>query len=449
MLLIAAARILVLSAFLAPGAGREGPAWPDTAPPDGAALARELGCAACHSGVGSPELIRNRAPALGPQAPPLPASFVFSYLEDPQQRRRDIGASRMPDFGLDEGERLALALLLGAPDGDAAVSEARRRHPGVDAATGRRVFDALGCAGCHAGVTAATTGAAPDLSREGARASSAWLGDYLTAPTPIRGDGHPDLPGARMPDFRLASDEVAALATYLQGLGRSFAEVEDDPLTNFETRRTERLLEDRLACMGCHRIGGRGGEIGPSLDGVSQRRTPSYVLEMILDPQRASPGSPMPHQPLQSREASRVARYLLALPEEGPGPVRVSLTDPDHPAWIRATAATDPGAALYARHCAACHGSAGGGNGWNARNLPVPPTAHADASLMRLRADDTLYDAVFAGAWVLDGSPRMPAFGDLLSPVEIRSLVSYVRSLCDCAGPSWSGDGVPGRRGGR
>jgi mono/diheme cytochrome c family protein len=252
-----------------------------------------------------------------------------------------------------------------------------------------------------------------------------------------------------MPDFRLAPDETEALATYLQGLGRSFAALEEAPLTAFEERRTERLLEDRLACLGCHRIGGRGGELGPSLDDVPLRRQPSYILEMIVDPARAAPGAPMPHQPLQRREAERVARYLLSSSEAGPPPVQASLTDPGHPAWSLPLSPADPGEALYARHCAACHGAAGRGDGWNAPNLPVPPVALADAALMGRRADDTLYDGIFGGAWVLDGSPRMPPFGEFLSPAEIQSLVAYIRTLCGCRGPAWSGDGGAVRGGGR
>lgn len=448
MHLVTAARVIVLSALLAPGPGRD-LAASTPSPPDGSTLVRELGCAACHGGLGSPELIRSRAPALGPQAPLLPASFVFAFLEDPQRRRPDIGASRMPDFQLDEGERLALALLLGTPDGDATLTEARALHPDVDAETGRRIFGVLGCAGCHAGVTGTTPMQGPDLSRQGARARPTWLTDYLTSPAPVRGDGHPDLRGARMPDFRLTPEESGALATYLQGLGRSFASLDETPLTTFETRRTERLVEDRLACMGCHRIGERGGEIGPSLDGVSVRRKPSFVLEMLLDPQRAAPGAPMPHQPLQPREASRVARYLLTFPEAGPERMNASFTDPDHPARALPVAPASPGEALFARHCAACHGASGRGDGWNAPNLPVPPAPLADAALMGRRPDDTLYDGISAGAWVLDGSPRMPAFGEVLSPPEIRSLVAYVRTLCACQGPAWSGDGGTPRSGGR
>jgi mono/diheme cytochrome c family protein len=478
MHLLSAARVLVLSAFLATGSGKAVGGAGAAMPPDGEALAGELGCAGCHAGVGSADLIRGRAPALGPDAPPLPAGFVFAFLEDPQRRRQDIGASRMPDFQLDEGERLALALYLGSrvpgtqvpgtQDGAAAVAEARRAHPDVTAETGRRIFDVLGCAGCHAGVAGATRMSAPDLAREGARARPDWVRAFLAAPEPVRGDGHPDLRGARMPDFRLTPDETAALASWLSGLGRPFADLDGAPLTPFAERRTERLIQDRLACMGCHRIGERGGDIGPVLDGVAGRRIPSYVLEMILDPQRGAPGAPMPHQPLEPREAARVARYLLALPAAEAPPTRTSLTDPAHPAWAGsfdaggegaagrggegaagrggqgAPEGAGEGAALYARHCAACHGTQGEGDGWNAWTLPVPPAVHADAERMGKRADDTLYDGIHAGAWVLDGSPRMPAFGDLLTPRQIRSLVRYIRTLCACSGPAWSRGGATG-----
>jgi nitric oxide reductase subunit C len=392
-------------------------------------------------------VVRHRAPVFGSEGPPVPADFVFDYLADPQRRRDDIGASRMPDFGLDEAERTALALFLGSnPSAAGPLAEARERHPDADAALGRRIFGALGCGGCHTGVDGAEGAAAPDLSREGARVRPGWLRAFLGGPTPIRGDGHPTTRGARMPDFRLTDAEDDALAGYLQSLGSPFAQLDTAPLTAFEVRRTRRLLEDRLACLGCHRLGGEGGRIGPALDGIAGRLEPSFVLEMILDPSRAAPGSPMPRQPMQPREARRLARYLLqaggATP--APPPPRRSLADPANPEWALPADPASRGEELYARHCSACHGATGHADGWNAPNLPVAPAAHADAARMSKRADDTLFDGIYAGAWVLDGSPRMPAFGRMLSTEDIRALVAYIRTLCSCQGPPWSRDGRGG-----
>jgi len=413
---------------------------------DGRDLAAELGCGACHAGLPTPDRARERAPTLGNAGPPIPTDFVFTYLAAPERRRDNIGLTRMPDFGFDEAERVALALFLGTGSPSGGTAEAYTRHPAADAELGERLFALLGCAGCHSGVGETPPGrVGPDLSREGVRTRPEWLRAFLKAPTPIRRDGHPGSPGARMPDFRLSDEEAEALGTFLVGLGSRFADLDTVSLTPFQTLRTRRLLEGRLACLGCHEMGGEGGRIGPPLDGLGERLEESFVLEMILDPSQAVPGSPMPRQAMPERDARRLARYLLASDSLRALLPRVSLGSASHPAWVvEEPDGTSEGATLYARHCASCHGPAGLGDGWNASRLPVSPTAHADSALMARRADDTLFDAISGGAWVLDGSPRMPPFGGLLSARQIRTLVTYIRELCACEGPDWSRDRAEG-----
>jgi nitric oxide reductase subunit C len=441
-----AARVSVLTAFVvavATAGSPPSPAVNDHGQLSGEALARELGCGGCHTGVPGTDLVRQRVPAVGPEATPLPTDFVFDYLAAPTRRRQDIGQTRMPDFGLDEGERIALALFLGtgAPSGPAA--EAAGRHPRADATLGARMFGVLGCAGCHGnGGDTEPSPVGPDLSREGVRVRPQWLRAFLRAPFPVRRDGNPGSPGARMPDFRLTDEEIASLSSYLGGLGTRLVTLDTTRLSPFQSRRTGRFMEERLACLGCHELGGVGGGIGPSLDGLTGRLDESFVLEMILDPGRAAPGSAMPRQEMPEREARRVARYLLDHETEGRTTDHASLVDASHPAWAsQVPTGASEGSALYARHCTACHGTGGQGDGWNAPRLPVPPTAHADSSRSARRADDTLFDGIHSGAWVLDGSPRMPPFGSLLSPDQIRSLVAHIRVLCACEGPSWSRDG--------
>lgn len=214
-----------------------------------------------------------------------------------------------------------------------------------------------------------------------------------------------------------------------------------EPLTPLEVVRVGRALEGRFACLGCHRIEGRGGMIGPSLDGLAERADYVYTLAVIRDPSGTVPGTTMPDEPIPDREAERLARYVLSLPSaRAPAPAGAPEAPP-------ALAPSDSlsGEALYARHCSACHGETGAGNGWNADNLPVTPTAHADPDLMSRRPDDTLYDAIAAGGYVLDRSTRMPAFGGTLSPPQIRALVRHIRTLCDCEQPAWAGDGGTAR----
>lgn len=206
-----------------------------------------------------------------------------------------------------------------------------------------------------------------------------------------------------------------------------------DTLSANRRRRAERLLDDRVACLGCHTLNGIGGTIGPTLDGVGERLRPESIRAKITDPQGITPGSFMPAQPLAARDVDLLTDLLT-----------------DGTEWsgvesITPAAAGAPdlsGSGLYEQHCSSCHGSNGNGDGGNAANLPVQPTAHADSALMGRRADDTLFDAIHAGGWVLDKSPRMPAFGALLTGDQIRALVAHIRTLCECTGPVWSNDGV-------
>jgi mono/diheme cytochrome c family protein len=224
------------------------------------------------------------------------------------------------------------------------------------------------------------------------------------------------------------------LAACLALPGPSAAQEGGGGVTAFQAGRVERALENRLACRGCHRIAGRGGLIGPVLDGMADRAEPEYVASMIRNPATTVPGTLMPRQPMPEREVRRLAAYLMSLP-----PVQATGT-------AQAAVALPPGAeldgaALYARHCAACHGDGGRGDGWNVPNLGVVPAVHADPEAMGARPDDTLYDGIAAGGFVLDRSPLMPAFGELLTPEQIRALVAHIRTLCACEQPAWAGAG--------
>ena len=123
-----------------------------------------------------------------------------------------------------------------------------------------------------------------------------------------------------------------------------------------------------------------------------------------------------------------------AAPPRGPAVIVAARPAP-------ASNASPAAAELYAHWCASCHGASGGGDGPNAKYLPIQPAAHASAEQMRVRPDDSLYDAIAGGGAVMGKSARMPAFGATLSRGEIRSLVAYVRLLCKCEGPAWSRNG--------
>ena len=59
---------------------------------------------------------------------------------------------------------------------------------------------------------------------------------------------------------------------------------------------------------------------------------------------------------------------------------------------------------------------------------------------MSRRPDDTLFDIIAVGGRVFDLNHRMPAWGQTLDSSEIRTLVEFIRQLCQCQGPECNDD---------
>ena len=204
-------------------------------------------------------------------------------------------------------------------------------------------------------------------------------------------------------------------------------------LSAFDSAKVRSLLRTRLPCLGCHVVGASGGRIGPDLTHVAARRSAAYIRAIVSDPARTIPGTTMPRFLMPASVRELLIAYLSA--NAVPGEVVVAST----PAPRRTVVATTgTGAAMYVRHCVACHGERGQGDGPNARFLPMRPAAHADPVQMSARSDDRLFDAIYAGGYPLGRSVTMPAFGETLTRAEIWQLVGHLRTLCGCAGPAWS-----------
>jgi len=206
-------------------------------------------------------------------------------------------------------------------------------------------------------------------------------------------------------------------------------------LSPFAAAKARTLMSNRLSCLGCHTLDGVGGRVGPDLTTVSKRRTSDYIAAIVDDPQGVVPGSSMPRIPMTPELRALVLGALMGAHAAEIPTVRT-------PSGLASPPARIPdGAPLYGRYCAACHGRTGGGDGPNARFLPVSPAVHRDASSMSARTDDRLFDAVYGGGYPLGRSAAMPAFGATLARAEIWALVRYMRTLCRCKPPAWSTDG--------
>ncbi|MBV8070754.1 MAG: cytochrome b N-terminal domain-containing protein [Acidobacteriaceae bacterium] len=69
------------------------------------------------------------------------------------------------------------------------------------------------------------------------------------------------------------------------------------------------------ACASCHKVNGSGGDIGPSLNGLSRRRSRDWIRAHFAAPGKLSPGSMMPSYHFKEKEERDLITYLLSLPE--------------------------------------------------------------------------------------------------------------------------------------
>jgi mono/diheme cytochrome c family protein len=81
------------------------------------------------------------------------------------------------------------------------------------------------------------------------------------------------------------------------------------------------------------------------------------------------------------------------------------------------------GEKVFQQRCVLCHGPEGRGNGPASAALKPPPRNFHDAAYMHSKTDDELLTSV------RNGKSAMPPWGKVLSDVEIRSALMYVRTF--------------------
>jgi len=75
-------------------------------------------------------------------------------------------------------------------------------------------------------------------------------------------------------------------------------------------------------CINCHALGGKGGVVGPRLDGIASRESEAYITESLLEPNaKLAKGyeylkiSPMPPMGLllNDQELADVKAFIMSL----------------------------------------------------------------------------------------------------------------------------------------
>lgn len=69
------------------------------------------------------------------------------------------------------------------------------------------------------------------------------------------------------------------------------------------------------ACASCHKVNGIGGNSGPSLNGLINRREEPWIRAHFVSPRKLSPGSIMPPYRFDQKDEQDLISYLLSLPQ--------------------------------------------------------------------------------------------------------------------------------------
>ena len=290
----------------------------------------------------------------------------------------------------------------------------------------------------------------PDLSRAAGTRSADWHFAHLYAPRSV-------VPTSIMPAYSWLFDgaadrpaqEARDLVAYLESLGRSRelgwpegdvaarARVAGDPwaemaltasVLNAHPARTRTGGDVPLLpavgdgetgrtlwanhCAGCHGAEGRGD--GPAAAALSPRPTDlgrrrynrNRLAEVLW---HGVPGTAMPAW----RDYSAADRAALADVVQGFSPPAETDT--------QSAAQREQGRRVFLLHCAECHGDAGQGDGFAARDLPIAPSDFS-------RQQPALEVALNALRQGIGGTPMVP-WTTRLNEAEILAVAGYVRSL--------------------
>jgi ubiquinol-cytochrome c reductase cytochrome b subunit len=159
------------------------------------------------------------------------------------------------------------------------------------------------CKVCHGpGVTKQI---GPDLAALKNRKTPAWMIAHFKHPQEL-------VPGSPMPPVNLPGSALNALTSFLLKWNTANEKVfEEAPQTAVEGA----MLYHKNSCGACHQVNGAGQKMGPALNGTTKRHTKQWIEDHFANPQKLSPGTPMPPYKFNEREMAALVEYLGTLPE--------------------------------------------------------------------------------------------------------------------------------------
>jgi mono/diheme cytochrome c family protein len=161
------------------------------------------------------------------------------------------------------------------------------------------------CGTCH-NVTGGEAKAGPNLLNTAKRHDQDWLLKHFKEPQAAT-------PGSAMTPVNLTAPQISDLAATMKALTPENGDV---ITTTPDFAADGAALYQKNSCDTCHTINGEGGQIGPVLNGISQRRTEAWTIEHFVNPQKMSPGTPMDAYKFTPAEMQNIVSYLFTLPNK-------------------------------------------------------------------------------------------------------------------------------------
>ena len=187
---------------------------------------------------------------------------------------------------------------------------------------GKDLWDSSNCMGCH---TLLGEGAyyAPELTRVYERRGPEFIRAMLRDPEAM-------YPGARrMQQYDFTDEEIEDLVAFLQWVNGmdlngfppaptlASAAAPSASSTSPAPGGHARPVVFNQMCVACHTVGGRGGSVGPSLDGVGSRLDAAFLGRWLHDPASERPGTTMPRLPLTDPQIEELVDWLGTLRSDG------------------------------------------------------------------------------------------------------------------------------------
>jgi len=285
----------------------------------GTTLFREARCITCH-------LVNGRggtsAPELATVASKVREQWLYNYIEEPKRLQPGV---EMPRYRFKKPELANVVSYIENQFVDYGAQQPPAHTPEPNFyEKGLALFKKYNCAGCHTldGMQGAEV-MGPDLSFIGSKKlyeiDFGQSGIEETLPSYLFTKlEHPRVFSAtmKMPDYQFSDEQARAIAVALLSMTDDpipdALTIQPHPESTFAPQGKFGKLVDELACLGCHKMEGRGKEIAPDLSLEASEARRKWIEGYFKVPYSIRPilTERMPNLFLPDSEIKSIAGYM-------------------------------------------------------------------------------------------------------------------------------------------